>query len=185
MVARRGRWLAVLAAGAALVVVPAAAPAEAHNVLRSTSPSDGASVASAPEEVVLTFDQPALALGTQIVVAAPDGNDVADGAPRLLDATVHQRIAGTLPPGTYTVDWRVTSADGHPVSGTFRFTATQATTRTTREPTTPTPTTATTGPGGSGGPGRVGGVIGTTLALVAAGGGLLALVLLRRARRRA
>ena len=31
-------------------------------------------------------------------------------------------IAGTLPPGVYTVGWRVVAPDGHPVTGDYRFT---------------------------------------------------------------
>jgi len=32
-------------------------------------------------------------------------------------------VAGDAPAGKYTVAWRVASADGHPVTGTFPFTA--------------------------------------------------------------
>ena len=39
--------------------------------------------------------------------------------------TVTQPLAGGLPAGAYTVEWRVTSADGHPLSGTFGFTVAQ------------------------------------------------------------
>ena len=40
-----------------------------------------------------------------------------------MDNTVAQSIGPDAPAGTYTVQWRVTSADGHPISGTFGFTA--------------------------------------------------------------
>lgn len=106
----------------------AAPAASAHNVLRGTDPADGATLDVAPDRVTLTFDQPALALGTQIVVEAPDGRQVSAGEAELVDATVSERLAGDLPAGDYVVEWRVTSADGHPVSGTFRFTARAATT---------------------------------------------------------
>jgi methionine-rich copper-binding protein CopC len=117
----------VLAASlTALALLPlAASPAQAHDALVSTSPADGATVPTPPDEVVLTFDQPALAVGTQLLVSGPDG-PVQRGKPRLVDATVRQAIATGSPAGRYTVTWRVTSADGHPVSGTFSFTATAA-----------------------------------------------------------
>lgn len=122
------RLVAVLALLGALVVVPQAA--YAHDVLRSTDPADGSTVEVVPDQVVLTFDQPALAPGTAVVVRAEDGRDVAVGAPVLVDTTVRQQVGGTLPAGHYTVLWRVTSADGHPIDGTFTFTARSARTST-------------------------------------------------------
>jgi len=171
--ARRGRWLAALVAAAALVVLPATAAA-AHDSLQSTTPADGASVTTAPTSVVLTFDQPALALGTALVVTAPDGTNVDDGAARLVDSTVQQPIAGTLPAGTYTVVWRVTSADGHPVSGSFHFTAAQATSRARQHPLDQaTAAPATASGSGSGSPAVGIGI--AVAALVVAGLGWLAL----------
>jgi methionine-rich copper-binding protein CopC len=156
----------VLVAGATLVVVPATAAA-AHNVLISTDPADGSTVATAPDAVVMTFDQPALALGTELVVTAPGGGNVADGPPQLVDNTVRQPVAGTLPAGTYTVQWRVTSADGHPVSGSFRFTTTQQTSRQPQHPVDPAtaPATAYSASGGSKAP-TAGIVIGAFVVVV-------------------
>lgn len=94
--------------------------ASAHNALVSTSPADRAVVASVPATVVLTFDEPAIAMGTQLVVTGPSG-PVQSGVPRLVDNTVSQDLQPGAPAGAYTVVWRVTSADGHPVSGTFVF----------------------------------------------------------------
>jgi methionine-rich copper-binding protein CopC len=99
-----------------------AAPASAHNTLVSTTPGDGASVARTPAAVVLTFNEPAIALGTEIVVNGPAGA-VQQGTPRLVDNTVSQDLQPGAPAGTYRVAWRVTSADGHPVSGTYTFTS--------------------------------------------------------------
>ena len=106
-------------------VVGAGSVAAAHDALGATSPADGSTVATVPPEIVLTFDQPALAIGTEVVVTDPAGSPVQEGAPSLVDATVHQRVRGG-PAGRYAVRWRVTSVDGHPVSGTFTFTATAA-----------------------------------------------------------
>jgi methionine-rich copper-binding protein CopC len=106
--------------------VVGATTAQAHNVLRSTDPADGSTVAVAPAQVTLTFDEPALALGTEIEVRGPDGTVVSEGDPVLVDATVSQKLGGDLPAGTYTVAWRVTSADGHPITGELTFTATTA-----------------------------------------------------------
>ncbi|HEY0215243.1 MAG TPA: copper resistance CopC family protein [Cellulomonas sp.] len=124
------RLLGVVAALllALAAVVAGAARADAHNSLQGSDPADGATVATAPERITLTFDEPAQALGTEIVVVDPDGTTVSSGAPELVDATVSQPLAGSLPAGAYSVQWRVTSADGHPISGAFTFTASAATT---------------------------------------------------------
>jgi len=72
--------------------------------------------------VVLTFDEPAIAIGTKLVITGPEG-PVQIGKPSLVDNTVTQDLQPGSPAGAYTVDWRVTSADGHPISGSFTFTA--------------------------------------------------------------
>ncbi len=124
--ARAARRTGVLALLALVLGVLSAPPAAAHNTLRSTDPADGSTVATAPAQVTLTFDQPAMDLGTQIVVTGPDGVVVSEGPVQLVDVSVVQPLAVALPAGAYTVDWRVTSADGHPLSGAFTFTTTEA-----------------------------------------------------------
>ncbi len=138
---RRRLPVGLLLAG--LLVALGASPAAAHNTLRSTDPADGSTITTAPAQVTLTFDQPALALGTEIVVTGPEGV-VSEGDPQLVDSSVAQPLTAALPAGGYTVEWRVTSADGHPLSGTFGFTTTEAVgVEPTPEPTaeaTPDPT---------------------------------------------
>jgi methionine-rich copper-binding protein CopC len=110
-------------AGAVVTSVVAAGPAAAHNGLVSTTPTDGATVARAPSAVALTFDEPALALGTALVVTDSAGQQVQAGSASLIDTTVSQALQPGIPAGEYAVTWRVTSADGHPISGRFTFTA--------------------------------------------------------------
>lgn len=126
--AARGRPVAVLRTaltglvGAVVMLAVTAAPAAAHNALASTAPADGSTVQQAPAEIVLTFNQPALALGTSLVVTDPTGQQVQTGQPKLVDNTVTQTLRPG-PAGAYTVLWRVTSADGHPISGQLTFNA--------------------------------------------------------------
>ena len=115
--------LATVLSAVAVTLIATAVPASAHDVLRSTDPADGTVVDRLPDRVVLTFDEPALAIGTEVVVTGPAG-PVSDGPPQLVDAEVRQPVRAG-PAGRYTVLWRVTSADGHPVSGTFAFTTQQ------------------------------------------------------------
>lgn len=124
--ARHSRVLAALFAllmGAFLLT--AAPPAQAHNVLESTSPADGSTVTRTPSQVTLTFNNPSIATGTVLKVIGPSGN-VAVGKPELVDDQVVQKVEAGAPAGHYTVKWRVTSIDGHPISGSFSFTSEQA-----------------------------------------------------------
>ena len=170
----RRRALLVLA-GAVLTLVVSAAPAAAHNVLTGTSPADGGQVGPTPSAVVLTFDQPAVAMGTQILVTGPSGQ-VQTGPPRLVDDTVTQDLAGGAPAGAYTVAWRVTSVDGHPVSGTFTFTSSQAGSGTPPpadpSPASPTPSVVA--------PSRLSWPVLAVAALVVAGLAAVTVLLLRR-----
>lgn len=137
-VRRRARALAIaLAATALLMGTPA--PAQAHDVLVGTSPADGSSAAVVPARVTLTFSEPVLAVGTIVIVNGPTG-PVQSGKPSLAGKTVTQRLRPGSPAGRYAVVWRATSADGHPVNGTFSFTATS------RSPVLPTPATTTETP---------------------------------------
>ena len=129
---------AAMLAGAVLTLVVGAAPAAAHDVLTGTVPAGSSSVGRTPAQVVLTFDQPAVAMGTRVLVSGPSG-PVQTGSARLVDNTVTQDVQGGAPPGAYTVTWRVTSADGHPVSGTFTFTSSEAGAGTPAAMPTPTP----------------------------------------------
>ena len=143
--------LATVLSAVAVTLIATAVPASAHDVLRSTDPADGTVVDRLPDRVVLTFDEPALAIGTEVVVTGPAG-PVSDGPPQLVDAEVRQPVRAG-PAGRYTVLWRVTSADGHPVSGTFAFTTQQgsaasptATPGTTTAPSTSPSSASTTTP---------------------------------------
>ena len=128
------RRVPAVLAGAAAVIALGAGPAAAHDEFVGSTPTDGATVDAAPGQVVLTFTEPAVALGTRMLVTGPDGATVTEGEARLVGSTVVQALVPTRSAGTYHVDWRVTSADGHPVSGSFTFTATNP---------TPAPATAT------------------------------------------
>jgi copper resistance protein C len=156
------RALAVVLAATAFLL-GAATAAEAHNVLVGTSPTGGSILAIGPTQVTLSFDQPALAVGTEIIVMGPAGQEQS-GAAVLVNNTVSEHLRRGSPAGRYTVLWRVTSADGHTVSGQFSFTATS-----------PSPghqTTATTSP-----PASTASTAAPTQLWVAAGGVVVLLLL--------
>lgn len=140
MLGQRRLWVVALLAAVVFTVLGIPQTAWAHNALVSTSPGDGTTVAEPPESIVLTFNEPAIKTGTKVLVTGPDGA-VAAGAPELIDNTVEQALQPELPAGEYTVAWRVTSADGHPINGEFSFRVRTGAV-TTR---TPAPTTGSTG----------------------------------------
>ena len=103
------------------VSIAGAATAAAHAVLLSTSPAAGVTADEEPQEVVLTFNEAISGIGAVVRVTAPSGQ-VSTGSPRVINHTVHQTLLPGAGGGSYRVDWRVTSSDGHPVSDTFTFT---------------------------------------------------------------
>ncbi len=119
------RPLILRAAAACLLAVPLGlaglAPASAHDEVLSTSPENGAVLAEAPTEIVLTFGEPVEDLGAAVVVTDSAGAKLATGKPVVDGVTITQAIAPATAPGAVKVAWRVVSGDGHPVSGTFAF----------------------------------------------------------------
>lgn len=103
-----------------LLVAPAGV-ASAHDELVGTDPQDGATVEE-PDDLVLTFSGNIAGLGAQVAVTGPDGGSVVDGAPEVNGTEVEQELVDDLAAGDYAVIWRVTSEDGHPISGEFSFT---------------------------------------------------------------
>lgn len=113
------------------------APAAAHNALVSADPADGSTVEVAPERVTLTFDDEVIELGSVIEVFGPGGSLVSAGDVQVDGAVATQELAGELPAGAYTIVWRITSADGHPVEGELGFTATNGVVPAAEETTAP------------------------------------------------
>jgi methionine-rich copper-binding protein CopC len=106
----------------ALVAVLATPPAAwAHSRLLATTPPAAATVTVPISEVALTFSEPVQQRFSVVVVDGPGGRSYSDGPVRVVDTTVHQPVY-PLKSGSYTVRWRVVSADGHPVQGRFGFT---------------------------------------------------------------
>lgn len=113
------------------------APAAAHNALVSADPADGSTVEVAPERVTLTFDDEVIELGSVIEVFGPAGSLVSTGDVEVDGASASQELGGDLPAGEYTIVWRITSADGHPVEGELGFTATNGAVPAAEETTAP------------------------------------------------
>ncbi|MGW1449017.1 copper resistance CopC family protein [Micromonospora sp. NPDC002411] len=109
--------LAVLVA----LLVPAG-PAWAHNSLRAATPVQQSTVTSAPTEIELEFMSRLDPTFTTIVLTDAAKRKVVTGEPVVAGAKSTVQLTDTLPNGTYTVAYRVVSADGHPVQGSYPFT---------------------------------------------------------------
>jgi copper transport protein len=116
---------AVSACAAALVVVVggAATPAFAHAELLSTQPAAGEKLDTAPEQVVLTFNETVDPPKDAIEVFDSDGDQVKTNRPAHPGGE-GVKVAVDLPDlddGAYVVTWRVASADSHPIRGAYTF----------------------------------------------------------------
>lgn len=119
-IAARGAGAVVVLLALALCgLVLLAAPVAAHAVLTGTQPERGATVTEQLDMVVLEFNEPVAF--AQVQVAGPDGTRVEEGTPVERGETVQQALSSLLEPGAYTVAFRATSDDGHPIEDTFEF----------------------------------------------------------------
>lgn len=108
-----------------LILVLTAGPASAHSVVIGSSPEDGAEIAAGPAEVSVTFNEALQEGFASLTVVGPEGNLWSRSDPKVTGATVSTEVGELGPAGEYTIAYRVTSADGHPVSGTRSFTLTE------------------------------------------------------------
>ncbi|WP_411699671.1 copper resistance protein CopC [Conyzicola sp.] len=122
------RPIALAAVGATLAVgavLGFAAPAEAHDAVVSSTPVEGEQLTALPSEFAVTMNTALVDLvgdgtGFGIQVKDASGRFYGDGCLSLVDATMS--MPATLgEAGEYTMDWRITSSDSHPVGGTIAF----------------------------------------------------------------
>ncbi|MET8669721.1 copper resistance protein CopC [Streptomyces tendae] len=114
----------LLGAVLVLLLLGGAGPASAHAALSSTDPGDGAVLQRAPGHVTLTFSESVGLRDDSFRLLDPGGHRVRTGATGHAEGrsdTARVALPAGLGEGTYTVAWRVVSADSHPVSGAFTF----------------------------------------------------------------
>lgn len=172
---------AAVAVLAGLVLLLGAGPAGAHSFVVGSDPADGSSMATGPSSVTVTFNEPIQTGFDTLTVVGPDGNLWSTGDTRIDGAAASVDVRPLGPAGTYTIGFRVISADSHPVSGSRSFALTTAGSGTPGPPADSAAVSTT--PGATGGSG--GGVpawVFVVGAVVVFGGGL---VLALRSGRRA
>ena len=107
---------------ATLILIGFADTADAHAVLLRSEPGPQSTVTDPPPAVRLTYSEPVEVAFGAIRVFDVDGGRVDTGA--IERASGGREVSVELPTladGTYTVTWRVVSADGHAVRGGFVF----------------------------------------------------------------
>lgn len=127
------RWMliAVLICGAAVFGAP---PASAHSELVSSDPPADVTLEFAPIGVGLVFNQDINESFATVSLIGPDEEQWAQGSATVEGPDVSVLVKNGLPNGEYTVGYRVTSADGHPITGSYTFSVEAAATTAATEP---------------------------------------------------
>jgi len=117
------RLLATLVLAISLIVaaMAGAGVAAAHATRLATDPVENTELTRTPEKVSAMFSEALQPSFAAMTVVGPDGNLWSTGDPKVDGAVVSVGVRPLGPSGTYTVNYRVTSADGHVVSGSWSF----------------------------------------------------------------
>ena len=101
--------------------------AQAHSRVVSSNPAAGSTITKMPSAISLTANEELVKLNgkeiSKISLIAPDKSAIKLGAIAANKLTISAPILQkSFKSGTYTINYRIISADGHPVSGNFTFT---------------------------------------------------------------
>ena len=99
-----------------------APPASAHTVLTGSDPAADTALDAGPARVTATFNEDLQPTFAALTVVGPDGNLWSQGDTVVTGPTASVGLRPLGPSGRYTVNYRVTSDDGHVVSGSWSFT---------------------------------------------------------------
>ncbi len=117
--------IAVMLGGLVGLFSPTGLPtASAHTVLTATDPAADATLSAGPTRVSATFNEELQPTFASMTVVGPDGNLWSQGDAEVAGARLGVAVRPLGPAGKYTANYRVTSADGHVVSGSWSFTLT-------------------------------------------------------------
>lgn len=123
----RPRSLALTTASATLALLAVSAPpAEAHTDLIGSTPTAGSVTTRQPSRVTLTFSE-AVEPSLSTLSLDVDGRSLGRLSPSIgsqpgtLVALMPDTALGLVEQSSWTVGYRVTSVDGHPITGTVEF----------------------------------------------------------------
>jgi copper transport protein len=104
-------------------VAQAATRALLHATLLRSTPSANSHLSKSPDVIRLVFSEQVVPDLSQISIVRPDGSSIqlqVANDPHNVRMLIG-RVTTALTSGSYKISWRVLSADGHPVGGTFSF----------------------------------------------------------------
>jgi methionine-rich copper-binding protein CopC len=113
------RLLAVAVAATLTLTLFSAGPAGAHAELSSVTPTDGASVNSAPRMVSVTFNEPVTGAAGSVQLLDQNAKVLRRSA--VVNGATVELPGKALGAGRYLIRWSITSADGHVVVGATSF----------------------------------------------------------------
>ena len=92
----------------------------AHTGLTSSSPADGENITEDVHEIVLEFNTK---IETTSIVKVFNENkeEITVSNIQVSDNAMTGGFISPLDNGTYTVEWKIIGADGHPIQGTYSF----------------------------------------------------------------
>ena len=99
-----------------------APPPATHATLVSSEPTANSRLTASPPRVRLVYSEPVEGRLARVTLVPTTGAPIvlrAGADPRDVHAVI--AVVDSLAPGSYRVEWRVVSADGHPVDGKFVF----------------------------------------------------------------
>lgn len=98
--------------------------ASAHAALKSSNPPAAATLAAAPKEITLTFNEKVEEAFSTITLADGEGKAITTDKAKVdaVNPAILRLVAPTLAAGSYTVTWAVVGHDGHRRKGDFKFT---------------------------------------------------------------
>ncbi|ACX64744.1 copper resistance protein CopC [Paenibacillus sp. Y412MC10] len=93
----------------------------AHSKLESSTPAADAKITESVMEVNLSFNENIDENLSTLKVKNAQGEAVEVSEVKVNQNTMAGTLAGPLPSGSYTVEWKIVGGDGHPVDGTYAF----------------------------------------------------------------
>ena len=98
--------------------------ANAHTALVSSSPKQDAMLTASPKYISLTFNEALVSIAgkevSKIRLFNAKGKEIKLPKPQVIHKDIVV-VVSKLPASKYTVKYRVVSADGHPITGSFNF----------------------------------------------------------------
>ncbi|VEG58412.1 protein, copper resistance protein CopC-like protein [Mycolicibacterium aurum] len=111
--------IVALGIGVGALAQPGAAWAHAARI--ASDPAENAQLSQQPARVNATFNEPMQSQFAAMTVIGPDGAQWSDGDPAVDGPVISVAVRPGGPAGTYTVNYRATSADGHVVTGSWSY----------------------------------------------------------------